>query len=402
MRTSIRILSLALFLPVLGLGACAGSEDIFPSVVLDTTESTAVLPNPISIYADTANNQILVANSNVDIFFDTGSLAVLSVDTTDPDAPQLSATQIISAPNFAGEMYADGAGGIYIPYRQESAPDADTDIIRKYTLAAGSVTLAIDATVADNPYGIASDGTSLYVVSDDTLEILDTSLTVLTDIDLTTADDADIDYADSEDVQDVVIDAIGNHAIVSNQNGKMFIVDLATQAIIQTVDGPESTRDMILDGQILYVLDANARLVWVFDMSQLPAPTTTPEDVDDSTFLIATISTGTTPSGIALDTVNQRLYVSNGFDDTISVIDTLTFEEIARISLDDEDLPQTYNRDGGNPQGLTLATFGGRQYLFVAGFDTNDVIMIDTTTLKVVELYPDNALNVEEDEDEDD
>ena len=69
--------------------ACAGNESIFPAVVTDTAESTASLPNPISVVVDEANSQILVANSNVDILFDSGSLSVLGVDATDTSVPQL-------------------------------------------------------------------------------------------------------------------------------------------------------------------------------------------------------------------------------------------------------------------------------------------------------------------------
>ena len=380
------------------LASCAGSEDVFPSIILDTTEAAVLLPNPISILADEANSQILVANSNVDIFFDTASLAVLNVDSTDPLNPQLSAAQIIEAPNFAGEMVSDGVGSVYIPFRQETFADSGVDIFRKYTLSAGALTLATEGSVADNPFGISLFGGQLYVVSDDLLEIYDTSLTFVADVDLTTAESADLEDTDSEFVQDVVVEATGARAVISNSNGEMFVIDLATQTLIQAITGPLSTRDLVLDGALLYALDANARLVWIFDLDLLSAASATPEEVDDSSFLVATVSVGTLPAGMVLDTVNSRLYVANSFDDTISVIDTLSYTEIARVSLDDEDLPVAYNREGRTPSGLTLGTFGGRQFLLVACLGSNAVALIDTLTLRLVELYPDNALQFESDE----
>lgn len=392
-----RIRHLPILLVIL-LAGCAGSEDVFPSIILDTDEAAVLLPNPISVLADEANNQILVANSNVDIFFDTASLAVLSVDSTDPLNPQLSAAQIIEAPNFAGELASDGAGSVYIPFRQETSDNSGVDIFRKYTLSAGALTLATEGSVADNPFGISLFGGQLYVVSDDLLEIYDTSLTFVGDVDLTTAESADLEDTDSEQVQDVVIEASGARAVISNSNGEMFVIDLATQTLIQAITGPLSTRDLVLDGSLLYALDANARLVWIFDLDLLSAASATPEEVDDSGFLVATVSVGTSPAGMVLDTVNSRLYVSNSFDDTISVIDTLSDTEMARISLDDEDLPVVYNREGRTPSGLALGTFGGRQFLIVACLGSNAVALIDTLTLRLVELYPDNALQFEPDE----
>jgi YVTN family beta-propeller protein len=94
---------------------------------------------------------------------------------------------------------------------------------------------------------------------------------------------------------------------------------------------------------------------------------------------------------MALDSTGNRLYVGNSLDNTVSVIDTLTYSELTRISVDEDDLTG-FSRDGDFPFALTLGTFNGTQYLFVAAFSANSIVMINTDTLRVVEVYPGNTL----------
>lgn len=387
---------IGLILSCVCLAACASDVDIFPTVVTSTSESAVILPNPVSIAADETRSQILVANSNVDIFFDTGSLAVLSVDATNPAAPILSAAQIVSAPNFAGEISFDGTGGTAtIPFRESlDTSDAD-DQVRRYALGVGSVTQTVSAAAPQNPFGITSDAAgNVYVVCDDELEIYDSSLNALAGIDLTVAEDAGLDDSLSSAVQDVALDAANNRAFVSNPGGSLFVVDLTSRALTTVIDGPSATRDLVLDGAsgLLYALDPVAAQVWIFDVDQLTAPSTSPGSQDDSTFLVATVPVGTDPNGMALDAANDRLYVGDSLDNDIAVIDTLTFKQIARVSVSTDDLEPTFGRGGDYPFSLTLGTFNGTQYLFVAGFNSNSVVMINTDTLAVVEVYPNNAL----------
>jgi len=373
--------------------ACAGSSGIFPIVVLDTTESKVVLPNPISLVVDEAHSQILVANSNVDILFDTASLAVLSFDATDVDAPQLRASKIIESPNFAGEMYFDGVSSVFIPFREASATDINSDIIQKYTLTANNIVEAVSSTVSPDPFGITGDNTYIYVVSNNFLDLFDLNLVKFASIDLTTAEDHNIENSNAESVLSVVVDDVSHLAIVSNEGGRIFIVDLSTKKLIQAVDGPLATRNMALDSdRLLYVVDAATEAVWVFDLKALPAAVTIPESVEDSEFLVTSISVGNDPNGLALDEANHRLYVGNTADDTISVIDTLTYQEIDRISLDLVDLADNFIRDGEEPFGLQVGEFNGTTFLFVACFKSGSVVVINTNTLKVVEVFPNNTL----------
>jgi YVTN family beta-propeller protein len=377
---------------VIFTASCAQSQGVFPDIVTSTTESEVILPNPVSIAIDETNDQIIVANSNVDIFFEAGSLAVLNVDATIPTAPVLSASQILETPNFAGEIsFDDASDTLFVPFRDSPTTDNSVDLVKSYTVAAGSVTEADTGTVAQNPFGSTLNAGTLYVVCDDALDLLDTSLTLTGTIDLTTAGTAGLDDSNSAFVEYVAIDTTGNRAFVSNLNGNLFVVDLDTNALAQLVDGPESTRNLIIDNDTLYALDPVSSQVWVFDLLALDDPTSPPETVDDSTFLLTTIPVGSNPNGMVLDSTNHRLYVGNSNDNSISVIDTLINVELARISVDEEDLT-SFNRGGNFPFALSLGTFGGTQYLFVASFQNNSIVMINTNTLQVVEVYPDNTL----------
>lgn len=382
------------FLPVfLGLltVACATNEGVFPEIVTSLSEADTVLPNPVSVIVDEANSQIVVANSNVDIFFEQGSLALLAVDATTPASPSLSAAQIIEAPNFAGQMFFDAAtAAVYVPFRESLPGDESVDQISQYALVAGGISLTRTVGVSANPFGVAGDGSRLYVAVDDAVTIFDYSLGAVTSVDLTAPEDAGITDADASFVEYVAVDAVTGLAAVSNPNGRFFIVNTATGAVTAVVDGPQVTRNAVIDDSYLYILDPLLAQVWIFDLTLFTAPASIPGEIDDSVFLIDTISVGGDPNGMALDAVANRLYVGNSADNSVSVIDTLARREVARVSVDDEDLGG-FSRDGDLPFALALGTFNGTTYLIVTGFSANSVVMIRTDTLTVVEVYPNTA-----------
>ncbi|MBU0507010.1 MAG: hypothetical protein ABII18_01450 [bacterium] len=381
-----------LFILLLITVNCSSQTGIFPKVDLDTAEASATLPNPISIVTDVANNQIVVANANTDILFETGSMAVLSVDATDTDAVVLAIEDIIEAPNFATQMFFDGANTIYLPYREEFSAGAADDILVQYTLGAGSIEEEERVTVAADPFGMMGDGTNLFVVSNDMVSVYDYALTEDTAIDLTVATDDGLDDTDAVDVLAIAYDATNDRAFVSNSGGKMFVLDLATNELVQAVTGPTSTRNLIINNDILYVIDAITETVMVFDVNALVAATDAPEAVDDSSFLLATITVGNDPYGMAIDAANNRLYVGNLADDSLSVIDTLTYQEIARISLDSDDIATGFKRDCDEPFALALDTYNAVPFVFIACAASHDITVVNTETLEVVSVFPNTKI----------
>lgn len=373
--------------------SCASSTGIFPAIVTSLSESELVLPNPISIAVDAANSQIVVANSNVDIFYETGSLSSFSVNATNTGAPELTALHVLETPNFAGQIHFDAAtNNLYLPFRESHPSDDSFDQVEQYTLsAAGQLALVTNNTVSANPFGITGNAANLFVISDDTLSIFDTALSLQSRVDLSSAEGT-IDDSLAEFVETAAYDATGNRLFVGNPGGNLFIVDLATNVLSQVLVGPTSTRSVIISNDVLYALDPVEKSVWIFDLTQLPAPASTPITVDDSTFLVTTVSVGNNPNGMAIDAANNRLYVANTDDNTISVIDTLTFTELARVSVALEDISTTFLRELDQPFGLALGTFNATTYLFITGFNSNAIGMLNTSTLRIVEIYPNSTL----------
>ncbi|MBI2339663.1 MAG: YncE family protein [Deltaproteobacteria bacterium] len=362
---------------------CASENDIFPPANTSLDPADLELPNPIAIAVDPANSQIIVVNSNVDFFFEEGTLATLSVDATDPNAPVLTATAMVASPSFGGQIAFDGTEA-YIPFR-ESPDDSDNDQVKKFTIGNGSIAETATGTTGENPFGIALSGSSVLVVSDDQLDIFNTDLASTAAVDLTVAEEADIDDADSSYVEHVAVDTATNRAFITNRLGKILVVDLDTNTVSHVIAGSLSSRGIAGDGTLLYIVDGDPPALWVYDPGRLTDPDTAPEEVDDSELVVAIIDLGESPNGIAVDTANGRAYVANSDDRSVSVVDLTLFEEIDRISLKDDD---TGFDEGKDPFGLAVGTFGGADLVFVANFSSNTIAVINADTLEVVASFP--------------
>ena len=380
------IFKLLFFISIIIQFSCANSSGIFPSVSTSTAENSVLLANPIDLVIDQTNSQIIIANSNFDVYVETGSLAVLTVDASSPSAPELSATQILPTDNFAGRMHFDGTN-LIIPFRESFPTDDSVDIINKYTVGSGSVTLDSTNSIAANPYGIDFDGTNFFVISDDKFVEIDSNLQTLNTIDLTVAENNDLTSSDSSFVLEVAYDSTNDRAFVSNNNGRIFVVDTNQNEVDYVISGIELSRGLLIHQNNLYVADTNSNAIWVLNLNDLEDTTSGPIEIDDSGISTQTISVGSTPANMALDATNNRLYVTNSNEDSISVIDTNINQEIHRIQVGTDDLTN-FNRGVTQPYGLKLGTFNGTQYLFVTGLTSSSIAMIHTQSLNVVEVYP--------------
>ncbi|MBX7148601.1 hypothetical protein K1X76_05900 [bacterium] len=364
--------------------ACTKSSDIFPDVPVDVTADDFEIPNPIAIINDTVNTQLIVVNSNVDFFFDGGSITTFDVDGTDPDNPVLTPTAALATANYAGNVVFDGAS-LYVPFREHAEDDEESDRLAKYTIGSASITLDTETTTAKNPFGIAlSAGGLLTVVCDNELDIYNTSLEIQNTVDLTTADDAGLADATALYVENVAIDDANNRAYITNRSDRMFVVSLDTNAITHVIDGPENSRFIVNDGSNFYVTDGNDASLWILDPTLLPAAADPVEVVDDSEVFVDVMDLGAAPNGILVDTATNRIYATNSNDKTLSVFDLTTHNELARISLDEDD---TDLDDVRFPLALATGTFDGTDYIFVSGFETNNIAVIRSDTLKLVAVY---------------
>lgn len=366
------------------LTACATGENIFPSAPVLTDVTSDDIPNPISMAVDEPNSQIIVVNSNVDFSFENGTIMTVSVNATDPESPELEVTSIVSTPNFGGQIAFDGTKA-YVPFREASTEGDSDDQVESFNVTAGEIEGDVLSTTGENPFGIAVSASNVFVVCDDELQILNTDLDLVESVDLGQASEADIEEAEADHVENVAIDVAGNRAFISNRRGKILVVDLGSNEISHVIDGPTNTRGIAYDGVYLYAVDGNPPALWIFDSSHLSDPGETPDEMDDSTLLIDVIGLGSNPNGIAVDTANQRVYVANTSDKSVSVVDLVLMTEVARISLDDEDTDLT---DVSEPFGIATGTFDGVPLIFVANISSNNIAVINANTLQVVEVFP--------------
>jgi YVTN family beta-propeller protein len=82
--------------------------------------------------------------------------------------------------------------------------------------------------------------------------------------------------------------------------------------------------------------------------------------------VIATLTVGTSPEGIAFDSANNRMYVANNGDNTINVINTITNSVYATFLV------------GINPSGIAFDSANNRMYVANDGANTVDVVSVDT------------------------
>jgi YVTN family beta-propeller protein len=98
----------------------------------------------------------------------------------------------------------------------------------------------------------------------------------------------------------------------------------------------------------------------------------------DGNVVVATITVGSSPQGVAVDATGSRIYVGNAGSDTVSVIDGATKSVKATIPV------------GKEPAGVAVNAAGTRVY--VANDLSNTVSVIDTTKGAVVATVPVGAM----------
>ncbi len=127
------------------------------------------------------------------------------------------------------------------------------------------------------------------------------------------------------------------------------------------VPSPEGTIDKSLatplgmavssDGQTLYVAAFGSSKVGVFSTSELDADTFVPDPANH------VVVSGGGPSGLVLDEARDRLYVFTRFDNSISIVDTNTLDEIGHVPV-------------YNPEPIEVVT--GRPLLYDAAFSSSN------------------------------
>ncbi len=136
---------------------------------------------------------------------------------------------------------------------------------------------------------------------------------------------------------------------VLDTGGSVTPRHLNTHINYATVPSPVGTKDDSLatptgmvvssDGTTLYVAAFGSGKVGVYDTTQLENGTFTPSSADH-------ITVGGGPTGLVLDETNSRLYVFNRFDNSISIVDTVSKTELSTIAVYN---PEPANIVAGRP-----------------------------------------------------
>jgi len=132
--------------------------------------------------------------------------------------------------------------------------------------------------------------------------------------------------------------------------------DAPSFSVVATVGvGSPSGVAMSPDGSRVYVSNVWGNSVSVIDTS--------------TNEVVATVGVGSAPSGVAVSPDGSRVYVTNGDDTSVSVIDTSTNEVVATVDV------------GSAPSGVAVSPDGSRLYLLSIYVG---VIVFDTSTNEVV------------------
>ncbi len=138
----------------------------------------------------------------------------------------------------------------------------------------------------------------------------------------------------------------------------LSVIDTATNTVVATVTVGVSPFGIAVNpgGARAYVTNAASDNVSVIDTANFT--------------VVATVAVGTNPEGIAVNPAGTRAYVGNRGGTTLSVIDTATNTVVATVTV------------GTQPQGVAVNPGGTRVY--VTNRLSNSVSVIDTTTNAVV------------------
>lgn len=158
--------------------------------------------------------------------------------------------------------------------------------------------------------------------------------------------------------------------VANNLNHSISKIDLASNQIVKTTPVGKHPYAAVMsqDGGSLYVSNWGESSISVIDPNTLTIKNT--------------ISVGLHPNAIIEDPKSNMIYVSNTDSDSVSVVDTKLQREIKTISVN----PNNNGLTGSQPNSLSLSSDG--KTLYVANGGNNDVSVIDLNSGEVKGLIP--------------
>ncbi len=370
--------------------ACAGPS-IFQPIPLGLNPPTLGQPIFLAINETTARGYLI--NSNNSVQYSDGSLLIL--EFANPIAP--TAIYSMSLQNFSGQAVLDPAGqNLYMTNRLSSDVNDPMDQIFRVNVTEGSASFLnltqFDAD--DNPFGMVSDGTYLYVVNDSSLDFYAISNPAQrTRIDFNVEPPGTSAPVNTANTREAAFSASGQFLFVTNRGGQMLIMDPAqipipdpslsltlggSEAIDYVISNTSSTRGIASDSNYTYVVEGSPPSLKILTDRSLTSVTGQPQQILISSIAVAEIPLGPNPNEIAVDATNNRAYVVLSQNNQVAVIDTQLLIQVAVVSLP----------SNTNPFGVSVGHFGGVPYVYVLNQDSNTVSIINGNTLSIVGTFP--------------
>jgi len=381
---------------LLSLG-CAESS-IFQPIPLNA--NPPVLAQPIFMAIDETTARGYLINSNNQVEWANASLMVLNL--SNPVAPTV--VKAVELQNFSGQaVYDPVAKLLYITNRFDENLGIAVNQIFVVNVDESSPNFLTMSqfTSEPNPFGITTDGTNLYTANTATLNLFpkaDLSHRSFVEFNIQTTSGT---IPITENTREVAISPTGQFLFVSNQDDVLLILDKTqipqpdptlevtsggSEAVDYVVSNTISTFGIASDANYVYVVQANPNMLQILTDRTLPVVAGPPQQILLSSVAVAQVPLGEGPQEIALDTVNGRAYVPNAFDNTLSVIDTTLFAEVARIIIPNTEPDQF--PEGPFPFGVSVGHFGGVPFVYVLNQNTNNISIINGSTLTFVGNFP--------------
>lgn len=173
-----------------------------------------------------------------------------------------------------------------------------------------------------------------------------------------------------QEPEGVALSPNGRWVLVSNESGSsVSVIDATTLKVTKTVSVGKRPRDMAFapDGDTVYVSgEVDASLNRMSVTSNEPGQR------------LLQLSEEARPMAFVLDPARNRLYLSTGRGGTVAVIDTKEAPQAVKLI---KEVPV-----GKRPWGIALSADG--RYLYTANGPSNDVSVVDTTTLTEIKRIP--------------
>lgn len=363
---------------------------------LITPSGSARLNNPVSMVLIPGTDYAIVANANVGLTQENGSLVPVDLSSL-----TLLTENAVSIPSFSGRISLDvGRSRIYVPDRgddallvyqysipgEDGAPISLTQV--EVPVSSDQVQNGIETD--DNPFDAAfipgtPSGDLIFTTNNVSGSVTVVPTETLIPIDLN-PDDGRLnglplisaanfkqkDRRPGSGADHLVPTPDGSlFYVTSTRTNDIYVIDPKDQKVEAMLDlsslaTPVGTRGMVIAANNLaYIVHRGLNSVIVLDVSGITDNGIDYEVVDP--ILIDVLPGGKDPEGIALSPDEKKLFVSNQGDNTVDVIDVETRTLEKRIAI-----------SGNAPAQLVVDAT--RNLLYVLNFVSNDITLINLTT----------------------